>query len=199
MVGIKDKTIDVSKLCEKIMKDVIENYEDISRYCCKIRPLSMTCRAKEENIIEIIKPLLSVYFSNEKESLEVLNISLYIQYRVEIEKRNNNNINRIKLTDLIVQLIPSKHKVNVKNPNTIILVEIFKSIAGISVIPKWIEYKEYNLRCNHPKSVIEIENDNKSRKRKCNDSEEKDEGKKLKIENLDWRCEDVYIYYMFIV
>lgn len=101
-------------------------------------------------------------------------------------------MNRIKLTDLIVQLIPSKHIVNVKNPNTIILVEIFKSIAGVSILPKWVEYKEYNLRCNHPKSMIEIENDNKSRKRKLDDNENDDddkEEKKLKIENLDWRCE----------
>lgn len=80
MVGIKDKTIDVSKLCERIMKDVIENNEDISRYCCKIRPLSMTCRAKEENIIEIIKPLLSTYFSNEKEPIEVYKLLLFSKY-----------------------------------------------------------------------------------------------------------------------
>lgn len=71
MVSIKDKSIDVSKLCETIMKDVIENKESVSRYCCKIRPLSMTCRAKEENIIEIIKPLISTYFSEEKEIIEV--------------------------------------------------------------------------------------------------------------------------------
>lgn len=165
MIDVIDKRVNVIKLCEYIMNDIINNNKNICRYCAKMRAIEMTCKYNEDNVVNNFKPIIENYFKSDIPT---------IQYRVEIEKRNNNSVNKITLINKIVELIPNIHKVNIKEPDSVIIVEIFKGNCGISIIPNWTKYKEYNLRCNFPKN--EIIKENTSLKRKADDT------------LSDWRC-----------
>ena len=117
--------------------------ELLCRYVIRVEMMSVTCFSRMEELIKISKPIIDQHFNcNNTES---------ISYKIELIRRGNNDqMKRDAVIQNITKLITNKiHQVDLKTPETVILIQIIGRLSGISIVDKWTQYKQYNLRiCN---------------------------------------------------
>ncbi|EHK23247.1 uncharacterized protein TRIVIDRAFT_220521 [Trichoderma virens Gv29-8] len=68
-------------------------------------------------------------------------------YAIRHTMRNHSILESQAVIKMVAGMIKPEHKVNLKNPNKVILVEIFQMFCGISVVDakEWEELKRYNI------------------------------------------------------
>jgi len=59
--------------------------------------------------------------------------------------RNHTVLVRSALIEHIVQQIPNGHTVDLTDPEVFILVEVFKSVCGISIVEDYYTLQKFNL------------------------------------------------------
>ena len=136
LVEITNPDINIVNIVDSIMERVI-NKKAIFEKVLRIIPIQKIVKVSKEDICNAIKEI----FVSEKEKESVYT------YKVDIRVRRAT-INKESLLDSIIDVIDIKHKVNLKKPEVVFLVEIINELAFISVITdnKWIKYKRYNVR-----------------------------------------------------
>jgi tRNA acetyltransferase TAN1 len=76
-----------------------------------------------------------------------------------LNRRNNDTIDRNDLISKIAAFIGSKnptlHKVDLKTPDVVVLVEVFKGMCGMSVIHDFHKLQKYNFESVSAPMVIE--------------------------------------------
>ena len=99
-------------------KEMVRNEPWKFRYVLRIIPLEMNCKAELTEIHDIVNQL-----SRKIDAQET--------YRVLIEKRHS----RLRSSEIISTVTSKlKMKVNLDNPNWIILIQIVKMVAGVSIL-----------------------------------------------------------------
>ena len=136
LVEITNPDINIVNIVDSIMERVI-NKKAIFEKVLRIIPIQKIVKVSKEDICNAIKEI----FVSEKEKESVYT------YKVDIRVRRAT-INKESLLDSIIDVIDIKHKVNLKKPEVVFLVEIINELAFISVITdnKWNKYKRYNVR-----------------------------------------------------
>lgn len=110
---------DPIKAVEEIINYAKENVWSI-KYILKAIPIEIITEAKEETIVKTAELLLNKIEENKS-------------FRISIDKRESN----IKSNFLIEQIAPKiKRKVDLVNYDYVILIEIIREIAGISVLKR---------------------------------------------------------------
>ena len=139
LVEITNPDINIVNIVDSIMERVI-NKKAIFEKVLRIIPIQKIVKVNKEDICNAIK---EIFTSNK----EISNSDSVYTYKVDIRVRRAT-VNKESLLDSIIDVIDTKHKVNLKNPEVVFLVEIINEIAFISVITdnKWIKYKRYNVR-----------------------------------------------------
>ena len=132
VLGDNDPSIEVSSVSGIILVDTVLNpfqfVEDCKemvrkdpwkfRYVLRVIPLEMNCKAELTEIHDIVNQL-----SRKIDAQET--------YRVLIEKRHS----RLHSSEIIATVTSKlKMKVNLDSPNWIILIQIVKMVAGISIL-----------------------------------------------------------------
>jgi tRNA acetyltransferase TAN1 len=132
VLGDNDPSIEVSSVSGIILVDTILNpfqfVEDCKeivrkdpwkfRYVLRVIPLEMNCKAELTEIHDIVNQLSKKIDAQET-------------YRVLIEKRHS----RLHSSEIISTVTSKlKMKVNLDSPNWIILIQIVKMVAGISIL-----------------------------------------------------------------
>ncbi|XP_054819156.1 uncharacterized protein LOC129318430 isoform X2 [Prosopis cineraria] len=110
----------------------------MSRFILRILPIELACYASEEEISKAIKPLVECYFPLETQNPQ--------KFAVLYEARANSGIDRMKIIDAVARSVPGPHKVDLKNPDKTIVVEIVKTVCLVGVIEKYKELAKYNIR-----------------------------------------------------
>ncbi|RUP51180.1 hypothetical protein BC936DRAFT_149501 [Jimgerdemannia flammicorona] len=64
---------------------------------------------------------------------------------IVIEIRNNQTIKKEDILRTVADFIPSHCKVQLTNPDFVILVSVFKSMCGLSIIPDYYKHRKYNM------------------------------------------------------
>lgn len=133
------------EFAHKIVADIKSNGTHQARFLIRLVPIEVTCKAYVKDISTAFKPLAQKYFKDTPTT-----------YSIVYNHRNNNNIKRIELVQavgVIVTETNSENKVDLKNANVSIVIEVIKGIALIGVVPDFIKYKKYNLI-----SIVEQDN-----------------------------------------
>ncbi|XP_057663875.1 THUMP domain-containing protein 1 homolog [Diorhabda carinulata] len=133
------------ELAQKIMADIKSSGANQTRFLIRLIPIEVTCKAYVKDISIAFKPLSQKYFKDEPTT-----------YSIVYNHRNNDNINRIELVQAVGAIVTetnSENKVDLKNANVSIIIEVIRGIALIGVIPDFIKYKKYNLM-----SIVEQDN-----------------------------------------
>jgi tRNA acetyltransferase TAN1 len=130
--GDNDPSIEVSSVSGIILVDTrldpfqfVENCKEMVRnepwkfrYVLRVIPLEMNCKAELTEIHNIVNQLCR--------KIEALDT-----YKVLIEKRHS----RLHSSEIISTVTSKlKMKVNLDNPNWIILIQIIKMVAGVSIL-----------------------------------------------------------------
>jgi tRNA acetyltransferase TAN1 len=68
-----------------------------------------------------------------------------LTYKIELRVRNHTTIPRLTLIQNVAQCVPEGHTVDLENPRIFILVEVFKSICGVSVVEDYYKLQKFNV------------------------------------------------------
>ncbi|KAI5806258.1 hypothetical protein EDC01DRAFT_141447 [Geopyxis carbonaria] len=124
----------VAALCEASTKPGMPKVNVIQR----LTPVSRTGRATLEGLEELAKTVLEPYFHREGQE--------GIKFAIRPTARNHNVLKRDEIIQTVARCVGPKHSVDLKNPDLLILVELYKNICGISVVKDFEKYKRFNIR-----------------------------------------------------
>lgn len=125
------------ELSEKIMTDVQRTKQQQCRFLIRLVPVEVTCKAYVKDIEKAIEPLLERYFKSQPRTFGIV-----------FNHRNNSSVCREEVIEVVakkVAEIRSDHKVNLKEAEMSIIIEVIRGIALLAVVPDFIKYKKYNL------------------------------------------------------
>ena len=101
--------------------------------------MDLTCFAKIDDMINLGKQMIEREKFNE--------ISKDDSYAINYKNRGNKQLDRNEIIKGIAENVPKEYKVHLAEPKTVILLQTFSRIAGLSIIKNGIftKHKEYNL------------------------------------------------------
>lgn len=97
-------------------------------------PMQQICMARIEDIRLEVTELVAKLFVEPTE------------YCVAFESRLNDSLDRMTIINLIAEIVGPKHKVNLSNPQKVILVQVFKAHCGLAVLSNWVANRKYNVQ-----------------------------------------------------
>uniref|UniRef100_A0A7S2GUE7 THUMP domain-containing protein n=1 Tax=Octactis speculum TaxID=3111310 RepID=A0A7S2GUE7_9STRA len=78
-------------------------------------------------------------------------------YMVAVKRRNNPTFDKDGLIRQLALAVNERHTVDLTAPQRVILIEVFQSLCGVSVVHKYPEFYSYNLRRFQEKLVLKEE------------------------------------------
>ncbi|KAI0150607.1 hypothetical protein GGR57DRAFT_187554 [Xylariaceae sp. FL1272] len=143
--------VDPLALAREIVKDAAATTDKSqwrSRFINKLTPITHSGKATEKGVEEIAKKLLPEHFQLAEGEAEETNDEeeKLCSYAIRPSFRAHNTLNRDVVIPNIAQLISKRHKVDLKNPDKVIVIDIFQTFCGMSVVGKdWEATKRYNI------------------------------------------------------
>ncbi|KAG6813457.1 hypothetical protein H0H92_010791 [Tricholoma furcatifolium] len=129
--------VDPVQLVVKLVKDVEATGIVRSRCIHRMVPVTASCGANLGEIQGLCRKVLEPFFSQHPERK--------FSYKIELRMRNHSVLSRPDLIQHIAKCVPEGHTVELTNPEVFILVEVFKSICGISVVQNYYELQKFNM------------------------------------------------------
>ncbi|TVY22001.1 tRNA acetyltransferase TAN1 [Lachnellula arida] len=151
--------IDPVDFVHRICKEVASKPDTArTKYINRLTPMTMIGRATEKGLEEVGKTVLDEYFElagnkttessedNGEITKEEKPERTSYSYAIRPTIRNHSTLNRDVVIKQIASSIGDFHKVNLTKPDKVILVEIYQTICGMSVVgDDWEALKRFNL------------------------------------------------------
>ncbi|RKF82077.1 tRNA acetyltransferase TAN1 [Golovinomyces cichoracearum] len=147
----------VHQICKYITLNP-EKQVKYSRYINRLTPMTLMKKATQEDLEELSHRVLTPYFylnhtiavSKSKDNpleetrKEVKELS---SYAIRPTIRHHHTLGRDQVIKMIAASISDVHKVDLKNPDLVIIVDIYQTVCGMSVVAgkEWEILKRYNL------------------------------------------------------
>ncbi|ROV89337.1 hypothetical protein VMCG_09648 [Cytospora schulzeri] len=135
-----------------------------SRYLNRLTPVTVIVKATESGLEEGAKRALADHFKlkstepkkeagsegadNQSDAQvdEVEEKTKPATFAIRPSIRSHNTLKRADVITRIADLVDTQHKVDLGNPDKVILVDIYQTVCGFSVVPgDWEQLKRYNL------------------------------------------------------
>jgi len=129
--------VDPVELVVKYIKTVETTGVPRTRYTHRLVPVSGTCVANLPEIQALCRHTFKSFFDRHGDSK--------FKYKIELRVRNHTTIPRPTLIQHVAQCVPEGHTVDLENPQIFILVEVFKSICGISIVEDYYRLQKFNV------------------------------------------------------
>ncbi|KAI5277154.1 Nop-domain-containing protein [Aureobasidium subglaciale] len=125
----------VRRICEDAAK---QNAPKRTRFCNRLSPMSLMGKATEDGLEKVAKEVLAPHFHQEPRVPK--------KFAIRPTIRNHNVMKRMDIIQKVASAVGPGHQVDLKNPDLLIMVEVYTSICGISVVPNdYDALKRYNL------------------------------------------------------
>lgn len=134
---IKTTVSDTVALASGIVEDVYKTGVQQTRFLIRLVPIEVTCKAYLNDIKLEIEKLAEKYFKEAPKSFSII-----------FNHRNNSSVNRDEVIKAVAEIIASKNqenKVNLKEAEVSVVIEVIRGVALIAVIPDYLKYKKFNL------------------------------------------------------
>ncbi|KAK7463398.1 hypothetical protein VKT23_006753 [Stygiomarasmius scandens] len=129
--------VDPVRLVEAHIGNVQRTGVTRTRYTHRFVPVSKTCFASIPDIQNLCQTMFLTYFSENPNAKDT--------YKIELRTRNHTTLSRLEIIQAIASCVPGDLKVDLTNPKLFILVEIFKSVCGISITKDYYNLHKYNV------------------------------------------------------
>ncbi|KAI1462986.1 uncharacterized protein F4812DRAFT_464199 [Daldinia caldariorum] len=137
----------VKEIC-KDAKEITEKSQRRSRFINRFTPITLTAKATEAAVEEVAKNVLAKHFQltgEDDEKTEAPKADAY-SYAIRPSFRAHNTLKRDDVIKKVASLIAPRHKVNLSSPDKVILIDIYQTFCGMSVVDgDWDSLKRYNL------------------------------------------------------
>ncbi|KAI0848711.1 hypothetical protein F5Y00DRAFT_237458 [Daldinia vernicosa] len=167
--------VDPVALVQQICKDakaITEKSQRRARFINRFTPVTLTAKATEAGLEEVAKNVLAKHFqlaAGEDGETEVPNGDAY-SYAIRPSFRAHNTLKRDDVIKKVASLIAPRHKVNLSSPDKVILIDIYQTFCGMSVVDgDWESLKRYNL---HEIYLSALGPDEKKKQEKSTQTEE---------------------------
>lgn len=120
-----------------IIRDLYETKAKKTKVTLRFVPVQSVCRAKVEDIVNAAGSLFDKYFLKEPST-----------FAINFNRRYNSDVSRDEVIKQLADLVQMKNplnKVNLKEPQQSIIVEIIKGHCMLSVVPDYLKMKKYNV------------------------------------------------------
>ncbi|KAI0956107.1 hypothetical protein AcV7_006601 [Taiwanofungus camphoratus] len=129
--------VDPVTLVVKHIQNVIESGVTNTRYTQRLTPISGSCVANVPEIQSLCNRIIKSFFSSDPERK--------YSYKIELRMRNHNTLSRSVIIQEVAKCVPEGHKVDLENPEVFILVKVFKSVCGMSVVKDYYRLQKFNV------------------------------------------------------
>ncbi|MCJ1308636.1 hypothetical protein MMC25_002289 [Agyrium rufum] len=131
--------IDPVALVHSICKDAMDSaHTKKSRWIKRLTPMSMIGKATEKGIEDVARIVLGPHFHQPQSPPQ--------KFAIRTTIRNHTVLNRDIIIQRVAALVGDRHTVDLKNYDSLILVEVYKNICGMSVVGgDYEQLKRYNL------------------------------------------------------
>ncbi|TVY84765.1 tRNA acetyltransferase TAN1 [Lachnellula suecica] len=132
-----------------------------TKYINRLTPMTLMGKATEKGLEDVAKAVLGEYFklAKKNDSEEVRDSQEDVKqdessktdysvrcYAIRPTIRNHNTLKRDVVINQIASSIADVHKVNLTTPDKVILVEIYQTVCGMSVVGSdWEALKRFNI------------------------------------------------------
>ncbi|GAO52559.1 hypothetical protein SAICODRAFT_87182 [Saitoella complicata NRRL Y-17804] len=119
-----------------------------TRYTQRMTPITRTGIAEPQPLYDLAKEILAPHFHKD-EGQEPL------KYAIRPSFRNHTKMNRDEVIKMIAGIVGHEHghKVDLKNYDVLIIVEVFKNIVGMSVVRDFDTLKGFNIDQIHQANI----------------------------------------------
>ncbi|KAI8627565.1 hypothetical protein F5Y19DRAFT_171524 [Xylariaceae sp. FL1651] len=147
--------VDPLRLVREICKDAAASTDKSqwrSRFINKLTPITFTVKATEKGLEELARKVLPDQFQLAEGDTELSDSdeTKVCSYAIRPTIRAHQTLKRNEIIDKVAQMISKRHKVDLVNPDKVIVIEIFQMFCGMSVVGKdWEAMKRYNIHELH--------------------------------------------------
>ncbi|KAL3952326.1 THUMP domain-containing protein [Purpureocillium lilacinum] len=143
----------VLKICRDA-RDCPDPRQRKVKYINRLTPVFNTDKATEKGIVRVARSVLAPFFTLTPEegdgatqAPQAESDGTACTYAIRHNIRNHTTFKSDEVIKSIASLVDVRHKVNLGNPDKVILVEIFQLFCGISVVDgkEWETLKRYNV------------------------------------------------------
>ncbi|XP_072767432.1 THUMP domain-containing protein 1 homolog [Anoplolepis gracilipes] len=136
------------ELVTKILTKLDATKQQCTRYLLRLLPIEVSCKAYMDDIKTKASALFEKYFAQEPKTFSIV-----------FNRRNNNNIKRDEIIQDLAEIILRKNpgnKVDLKNPEIAVIVEVIRGVCLLCIAPNYYKFKKYNLLeiCNSTKNKV---------------------------------------------
>jgi len=170
-MAINSDVIEPVAFVKSIFDDIEKTKETKTRFTHRMIPVSNTCVAKDAQIMKMAKQMVDPIFNSGDPPKT---------FAILAKTRNNNDLKKMLLIKDIFQLVNHDNKVDLKNPEWSIIVEVIKKTCCMCITQEYNRYRKFNIR--FPEENVKKATGKRSKEEMQNqNSEEQDaEPKKLK-------------------
>ncbi|QSZ31987.1 hypothetical protein DSL72_001556 [Monilinia vaccinii-corymbosi] len=137
--------IDPADLVHRICEDAASGRVRKLRFVNRLTPMSMIGKATEKDVEEVGQAVLGSHFRLAGEVAKSEESVAY-SYAIRPTIRNHSTLKRDTVIKQVASLVNDNHKVNLTKPDKVIIIEIYQTICGMSVVgDDWEKLKRYNL------------------------------------------------------
>ncbi|KAI0550923.1 hypothetical protein F4679DRAFT_540874 [Xylaria curta] len=118
-----------------------------SRFINKLTPITLTGKATEKGLEDVAQKVLAEHFQLAESETETGDgEDGACSYAIRPTLRAHTTLKRGDIIDKVAKMISKRHKVDLKNPDKVIIIEIFQTFVGMSVVGEdWEAMKRYNI------------------------------------------------------
>lgn len=148
--------VDPVKLVVKYINDVIETGVTNTRFTQRLTPVSASCAVNVPEIQSLCRRVILPFFNSEPDKK--------YSYRIELRLRNHKTLSKSTIIKEVANCVPERHKVDLENAEVFILIEVFKSTCGMSVVKDYYRLQKFNvMEIAHTKNAEDDSNDDEGR------------------------------------
>jgi tRNA acetyltransferase TAN1 len=133
--------VDPVKLVMKHVENVQETGVTRTKYTHRLTPVSGTCVANLPELHSLCRRTVTAYCAQENGE-ESPNAR---KYKVELRVRNHNTLTRMEIIQEVAKCMPSNYTVDLDDPDVFVLVEVFKSTFGVSIVEDYYRFQKFNV------------------------------------------------------
>ncbi|KAI8815315.1 hypothetical protein BJ742DRAFT_11919 [Cladochytrium replicatum] len=147
-------SIDPPSFIHRLLTELAAEGKKKTRYITRLVPISNISHASIPAITKMAKVVLEPEFGvidpvsvDGSDSTASPNATLRAprSYKIELRTRHNDKLKSEEIIDGIAALVPKHHRVDLKHPELCVMVEVIKSVCGISVVEDYYKFKKYNI------------------------------------------------------
>jgi len=130
--------IDPVQLVLTYLTDVEQTGVTRTRSAQRYAPVSGSCVATIEDIVDLAKRLFPPHFESDSPRA--------VKYKIEVSSRNHTGVAKVQLIPALAACVPKDrgHTVDLHNPDLVILVELYAFVCGIGIVPDYYRFKKFN-------------------------------------------------------